>query len=57
MAELGYVFGQPQMEQPHVEKLQVYEKFVFTACKNPTVTKHVLLCYLFLPQHLTSAPH
>ena len=30
---LGCVFGQPQVEQP-----QVYEKFVFTACKNPTVT-------------------
>ena len=49
---LGCVFGQPQVEQP-----QVYEKFVFTACKNPNVTKHVRLCYLFLSQHLPSAPH
>ena len=31
--KLGCVFDQPQVEQP-----QVYEKFVFTACKNPTVT-------------------
>ena len=29
--DVGCVFGQPQ----------VYEKFVFTACKNQTVTKHV----------------
>ena len=31
-----------------VREPQVYEKLVFTACKNPTVTKHVWLCYGFL---------
>ena len=38
---LWCIFGQPLIPQPQVVKPQVYEKLVFTACKNPTVTKHV----------------
>ena len=35
------VFGQPLIPQLQVFKAQLVEKLVFTACKNPTVTKSV----------------